>query len=120
MADNIRDFRSSFADLSLDDISVVAAIDFGTTYSGYAFSTKTNPERVYVHAKWGEVMAIPHSFKTPTCILTDRNLRFIALGYDAISQFNSMGSDEAEGFRFFAGFKMKLHTDKAGFISIFR
>ncbi|CAG8626800.1 14235_t:CDS:10 [Rhizophagus irregularis] len=45
-------------DVVIDDddknIRVVAAIDFGTTYSGFAYATKSNPSNIYVHEKWQE------------------------------------------------------------------
>ena len=32
----------------------VAAIDFGTTYSGYAFSFNTEPEKIICNKNWGQ------------------------------------------------------------------
>ena len=32
-------------DSGVEDASIVAAIDFGTTYSGYAFSSKNNYDK---------------------------------------------------------------------------
>ena len=34
------------------DYVIVCAIDFGTTYSGYAFSFKTNPDDVIINKDW--------------------------------------------------------------------
>ena len=36
------------------DYLLVAAIDLGTTYSGYAFSFRTDPEKVICNNNWGE------------------------------------------------------------------
>ena len=49
---------------------VVAAIDFGTTYSGYAYSFKTSPKDICLH-KWDkeDVGAGLKSLKTPTTLL---------------------------------------------------
>ena len=33
---------------------LVAALDLGTTYSGYAFSFRTEPEKVICNSNWGE------------------------------------------------------------------
>ena len=33
---------------------IVAAIDFGTTYSGYAFALKSNPTDIRINKNWGE------------------------------------------------------------------
>ena len=38
------------------DFVIVCAIDFGTTYSGYAFSFKTNPDDVIVNKDWAGAM----------------------------------------------------------------
>ncbi|CAG8520064.1 17863_t:CDS:2 [Funneliformis caledonium] len=53
-----------------DDIRVVVAIDFGTTYSGFAFAHKANPKDIITQDYWngreGEGL-----FKTPTVIKYD-------------------------------------------------
>ena len=36
------------------DYLLVAALDLGTTFSGYAFSLKTDPEKVICNNNWGE------------------------------------------------------------------
>ena len=47
---------------SKDDFVLVAAIDFGTTFSGYAFSmrpTKTDPqlhENIKINKSWGAAL----------------------------------------------------------------
>ena len=42
---------------------LVAAIDFGTTFSGYAFSFKATPETIIMNKNWGENVgyAVGHS-----------------------------------------------------------
>ncbi|CAG8602080.1 11260_t:CDS:2 [Funneliformis mosseae] len=47
-----------------DDIRVVVAIDFGTTYSGYAFAHKSDPKNIIVQDKWMDSIG----YKTPTII----------------------------------------------------
>ena len=37
-----------------DDILLVAAIDFGTTYSGYAFAFPSKPADIRMNKNWGE------------------------------------------------------------------
>lgn len=49
---------------------MVAAIDFGTTYSGYAFSFKHEPDSVKMNKNWGARLGV-QSYKTPTCVLTN-------------------------------------------------
>ena len=92
---------------------VVVAIDFGTTFSGYAFSFKTQKKDIIMFSQWGTCVGIPVSFKAPTCILTNKHGRFEAFGYDAQSKYSSMTPEEAEDFNFFEKFKMHLHDKVA-------
>lgn len=65
-----------------DNYILVAAIDFGTTFSGYAFSFKSTPGDIKMNKSWGENLGF-QSYKTPTCVLVDPNGDFVAFGYDA-------------------------------------
>ncbi|CAB5380836.1 unnamed protein product [Rhizophagus irregularis] len=49
---------------SKDDIRVVVSIDFGTTFSGYAYAHKFNPNEITVEDQWEGLV----SFKVPTII----------------------------------------------------
>ncbi|CAG2188783.1 unnamed protein product [Mytilus edulis] len=55
------------------DYLLVAAIDFGTTYSGYAFSMKdtykTDPLKIHANQAWNAGGRQLLSLKTPTCLL---------------------------------------------------
>ncbi|RIA91788.1 hypothetical protein C1645_766525 [Glomus cerebriforme] len=67
-----------------DDIRVVVAIDFGTTYSGFAFAHKSNPDDVIVQDYWKR-----HEgwFKTPTVIkYDDTYTNVISWGLTALAQ----------------------------------
>lgn len=73
----------SLSRLSLDENYVmVAAIDFGTTFSGYAFSFKTNKEKIMMNKSWGQNVGF-QAYKTPTCVMVDSANSFHAFGYDA-------------------------------------
>jgi hypothetical protein len=52
---------------------VVAALDFGTTFSGYAFSFRheheKDPLRIKVNSKWEAGGRFPFSHKAPTTVL---------------------------------------------------
>ena len=61
---------------------LVAAIDFGTTFSGYAFSFKSSPDDVRMNKNWSETMGF-QSYKTPTSVLTGPDDKFMAFGYEA-------------------------------------
>ncbi|CAG8453450.1 12515_t:CDS:2 [Cetraspora pellucida] len=63
------------------DIRVV--VDFGTTYSGFAYANKASPE-VITNDTWPEVTG---AFKTNTVLKYDQNLRNVeAWGYPALAQ----------------------------------
>ncbi|RIA87530.1 hypothetical protein C1645_807256 [Glomus cerebriforme] len=67
-----------------DDIRVVVAIDFGTTYSGYAYAHKSSPKEITVENKWGGSLG----FKTPTIIkYEDESYSTIkSWGFDALPE----------------------------------
>ena len=103
------------------DILMVAAIDFGTTYSGYAYSLKGeyNKDKLNIHANqaWNSGGKSLMSLKTPTCILmrrTDgeaRSFTFESFGYEAENQYADIVIDgEADNYYFFDRFKMTLYT----------
>ncbi|KAK3588035.1 hypothetical protein CHS0354_012081 [Potamilus streckersoni] len=93
---------------------IVAAIDFGTTYSGYAYSFlsdfKKDPLNIY--AKYwktggGEGLVTE---KTPTTILFKPNGEFHSFGYEAEDQYAELAEDdEHKNWHYFSRFKMKLH-----------
>ncbi|XP_056013063.1 heat shock 70 kDa protein 12A-like [Ostrea edulis] len=101
----------------------VAAIDFGTTYSGYAFSWRHEWKKVQVN-QWncGDFL----SSKAPTTILLKPDKSFYAFGFEAETLFTSMAEqesdsedDEEEGPKenckdcyYFHRFKMLLHKDE--------
>ena len=67
------------------NLALVAAIDFGTTYSGYAFSFTTFPEGIRMNMPWkeAEIGSIDFDLKTPTFVLTGPDGNFEAFGYEA-------------------------------------
>ncbi|CAG8604498.1 19958_t:CDS:10 [Rhizophagus irregularis] len=65
-----------------DEIRVVVAIDFGTTYSGYAYAHKEQPDVIIVQDSWKEYES---RFKTPTVVKYYDNYSDIKLwGYPAL------------------------------------
>ena len=91
----------------------VAAIDFGTTYSGYAFSSKDNWAKVitnHVNLSGGNQI----SQKAPTALLLNPDKTFKAFGYEAEQQYANLASDDnnnCKKFYFFQKFKLILKTD---------
>ncbi|XP_052690682.1 heat shock 70 kDa protein 12A-like [Crassostrea angulata] len=71
---------------------VVCAIDFGTTYSGYAYSMRPdyerNPLNIEFNPPWSNAeMMTP---KTPTCILFDKSENFHSFGYEAEKKYRNL------------------------------
>ncbi|XP_052083294.1 heat shock 70 kDa protein 12B-like isoform X6 [Mytilus californianus] len=98
------------------DHSLVAVIDFGTTYSGYAFSTrsdyKTDPLKIHANQAWNAGGRQLLSLKTPTVLLLDKNKEFVSFGYEAENQYSDlMIEQEHEEYYYFHRFKMKLHKN---------
>lgn len=87
----------------------VIAIDFGTAFSGYAFSMTTRQADSDPHLKyWGEEFGA-QTPKTPTCILFDELEEFLSFGYKAKQTYLRMRGDEARNKFFFDCFKMCLY-----------
>ncbi|CAG8502027.1 5999_t:CDS:2, partial [Scutellospora calospora] len=67
--------------MSESDIRVVAAIDFGTTYSGFAYAHKQDPNEIYVNTDWQEYEG---RTKTPTALQYNDNMKLENWGYPAL------------------------------------
>ena len=95
----------------------VVAIDFGTTYSGFAFSfiKDQGKDAVFMNMDWMNEQGGQTS-KTPTCLLLKPDLSFDSFGYEAIEKYGSLQGDGGEKeYLFFKHFKMALHSDKVGY-----
>ncbi|XP_069130064.1 heat shock 70 kDa protein 12B-like [Argopecten irradians] len=95
---------------------LVAAIDFGTTYSGYAFSFlheyKRDPLKVSSN-DWAVGSGGLMSLKTSTCLLFKPNEDFHSFGFEAEDKYSDLALDgEQEGWRYFRRFKMKLYENR--------
>ena len=93
---------------------VVVAIDFGTTYSGYAFSflKEKGKDSVYMNREWLNEQGTRTS-KTPTCLLLKPDLSFDSFGYQAIEKYADLQDKSNEQrYYFFQHFKMALHSDE--------
>ncbi|XP_052794433.1 heat shock 70 kDa protein 12A-like [Mya arenaria] len=103
---------------------VVAAIDFGSTFSRYAYSMNhdfnENPSKVSTNSDWvagGQLI----SHEAPTVLLLNPDRTFKAFGYDAESQYGELAAQDAERddgklfhkeHFYFRRFKMKLYKTK--------
>ena len=86
------------------------AIDFGTTYSGFAFSfnNEEDDEAIFMNRDW--VNELGHgTSKTPTCLLLNRDQSYDSFGYKAVEKYANLRSVyEEKEFFFFQNFEMKL------------
>lgn len=103
--------------LQMTSHMLVAAVDFGTTYSGYAFSFrhefKDDPLKIHANQAWNAGGRSLLSLKTPTCLLLNKNKEFVAFGYDAENMFSDIVMEgEQNNYYYFHRFKMKLHNNK--------
>lgn len=90
----------------------VAAIDFGTAYSGYAFSSKAEPLKIHTNV-WNAETNHLLSAKAPTTLLLSPKGEFQAFGYDAETKYTEMsekGNDFCS-YYYFHCFKMMLQCE---------
>ncbi|XP_053399990.1 heat shock 70 kDa protein 12B-like [Mercenaria mercenaria] len=92
---------------------LVAAIDFGTTFSGFALSFLSDYEKdktVNIFGYLWEPGDQPKTHKTPTCLLLKPDMSFHSFGYEAENKYAELAEDnEHKDWRFFRRFKMKLY-----------
>ncbi|WAR14055.1 HS12B-like protein [Mya arenaria] len=94
---------------------LVAAFDFGTTYSGYAFSFRDDPNKIQTNQNWyaGGGASRLVSLKTPTSVLLNPEGEFDKFGFEAEDTYATLAEDdEHHGWRLFRRFKMVLHSNK--------
>ncbi|XP_033743258.1 heat shock 70 kDa protein 12B-like [Pecten maximus] len=94
---------------------IVAALDFGTTYSGYAFQMRHDYERDPLKINtnsWigsGKLM----SQKAPSSVLLSPDKKFDSFGYDAETKYSELSEENNhKGWLYFRHFKMLLHNNK--------
>ena len=103
-------FLFVYLQIPFSDHHCVASIDFGTTFSGYAYAY--NPNNISV-SKWnaGDGGLLSNiSNKTPTTVLLDNDEKFIAFGFDAETAYSKLCDyGEHEEYYYFHRFKMILY-----------
>lgn len=94
----------------------VVAIDLGTTYSGYACSLTSDPDRMFMMRAWdgGDLGVINE--KTPTCLLLTPDLAFHSFGFTARNTYHDLEPDDAQAWIYFEKFKMRLHFEAVSII----
>jgi len=106
-----KDDSATTSSQSDDNFKIVAAIDFGTTFSGYAYAFADDGERIYTNKNWGQTQGF-RLHKTPTCLMLRSDGEFDTFGFEAVSKYNDLSEEEAEEYYYFDRFKMKLYDNK--------
>ena len=96
-----------------DSFLLVAAVDFGTTYSAYAFSVKSKPKDILMNKNWGSELGC-QSYKAPTCVMTNPDGSFHSFGYTAEFSYSELDPSKhkiggEDGYNLYRQFKMILH-----------
>ena len=91
---------------------VVVAIDFGTTFSGYAFAFTRDPESVHMMRRWEGGDPGVTNQKTPTTLLLKPDGSFHSFGFGARDFYHDLEPEDAKKWMFFDKFKMSLHSNK--------
>ncbi|KAK3610272.1 hypothetical protein CHS0354_029731 [Potamilus streckersoni] len=95
------------------DALLVVAIDFGTTYSGYAFQFKhdfaNDPTKISAPQAWNGGKKNLMSLKTPTVLLLNEKKEIDSFGFEAETNYANLCMDgNNENYYYFRRFKMKL------------
>jgi len=91
---------------------VVVAIDFGTTYSGYAFAFTRDPDSVHMMRRWEGGDPGVTNQKTPTTLLLKPDGSFHSFGFGARDFYHDLEPEDAKKWMYFEKFKMNLHSEK--------
>lgn len=98
-----------------DHYLIVAALDIGTTYSGYAFARRDqfNKDPLQINTNIWKSGTQLLSLKTPTCLLLDSNMKMEAFGYEAENRYSDLvEKNEHDEYYYFHRFKMSLYKAK--------
>ena len=97
---------------------LIAAIDIGTSYSGYAFSFRSDflkDQTIINTNQWQALNACLQSHKAPSTVLFDKDMNFHSFGFEAEDKFAKLAEEKKnhEWF-YFKDFKMSLLEKASG------
>lgn len=97
----------------------IVAIDFGTTFSGFAFSFLhlEGEPGIHLNKDWGNEQGY-QTAKAPTSVLLTPEKIFDKFGYEAAEQYAQLEEPRNRDVFFFERFKMLLHH-KEVFASVY-
>lgn len=93
------------------DHTVVVAIGFGTTYSGYAFSLRSD----FLKAKDNCLNQITTDNWNSGNLLSEK---LVSLGYEAENKYSTMANEERDEHYYFRRFKMTLYDKDGTLVSL--
>ncbi|KAK3610273.1 hypothetical protein CHS0354_029733 [Potamilus streckersoni] len=98
------------------DALLVVAIDFGTTYSGYAFQFKhefaNDPTKISSPQAWNGGKSNLMSLKTATILLLNEKKEIKSFGFEAEDMYANICMDgKIDKYYYFRRFKMKLQEE---------
>ena len=92
---------------------MVCAIDFGTTFTGYALSFKSeydaDPHRMHC-SRWSSSQGSRD--KAPTAVLFNANMELQEFGFAALEEYTSMDNMARKKSLLFKHFKMELYKNE--------
>lgn len=96
----------------------VVAIDFGTTYSGFAFAFnhKEGEGGIHMNKEWGNEQGFSN-LKTPTSLLLRPDGQFDSFGFEADEKYANFFNGEDQEYMYFKRFKMTLHKSEVKSLS---
>lgn len=110
MADQTSAATSTSREDPCTSVKLVVAVDFGTTYSGYAFSIGNRDKQIYMMK---QPTGGAGDQKIPTCLLLQPDHRFHSFGRSAQDHYyNQLSEEEQSSWLYFERFKMTLHSSK--------
>ncbi|KAJ7381798.1 hypothetical protein OS493_038952 [Desmophyllum pertusum] len=106
MQRTVDDIQESGEILMLPSYIAVVAIDFGTTFSGFAFAfnNKEGEKSIHMNKEWGTDQGCS-TLKTPTCLLLNPNKSFNSFGYEAQDRFAELEEEEAQQYYYLKSLK---------------
>lgn len=101
----------------VNSFKLVAAIDIGTPFSTYAFSTinsfQRDPLDIHQVKTWYSVSKRKGITKTSTCLLLDNKLRFVSFGNNAQEEYALLKHTKKNSeYLFFRHFNLQLYERK--------
>ena len=88
---------------------VVAAIDFGTTYSGYAYAFTAQPDYIHLMRRTDSNQPGVTNYKVPCILLLNEDGELDSFGNEARERYHDMEEEKARNYLYFEKFKLALH-----------